>query len=102
LEIVMFCAAGLVVGWLTVVHLLDPDLGTTAFVNLAIPVIYLVLGRIAGTPRLGDRLVLVLAILAFVIGVLEILDTALYEQHFNVLKYYIAKGVRSGSVRAVR
>jgi putative polymerase len=93
----LFCVSGLVAGWLTVVHLLDPELGATAFVNLAIPVIYLVLGRIAGTPRLGDRLVLVLAILTFAVGVLEMLDTALYEQLFNALKYYIAKGVLTTS-----
>jgi putative polymerase len=89
----LFCAAGLVAGWLMVVHLLNPELGQTAFVNLAIPVIFLVLGRIAGTPRTGDRLVLIVAVLTFAIGVLEMLDTALYEQIFNVLKYYIAKGV---------
>ena len=89
----LFCAAGLVAGWLMVVHLLDPELGQTAFINLAIPLIYVVLGRVAGTPRLGDRLVLILAGLTFAIGVLEMFDTALYEQLFNVLRYYIAKGV---------
>ena len=41
----LICAAALLTGWLLAVHIIDPALGQTAFVALAIPVVYVVLGQ---------------------------------------------------------
>ena len=88
----LFCAAGLIAGWLLAVHLIDPKLGEKTFVCLAIPTIYFALGRRWGSPQVADRLVLFVAVVTLAVGVFEMLEPAIYERVLRVLSYYIQKG----------
>jgi len=89
----LFCAAGLLAGWLLAVHLIDAKLGEQTFVILAIPVIYFTLGRRWGSPQVADRLVMGMAVAVLAFGVFEMCEPALYERLLNVLAYYLDKGV---------
>lgn len=88
----VFCISGLVIGWLVAIHIIDPTLGQTTLVALAIPLIYFALGSRWGTPEAGDGLVLGLSLATIAVGVLELEDPALYQRLFDVLAYYIGKG----------
>jgi putative polymerase len=87
-----WCIAGLTVGWIASVHIIDPVLGPNILIALAIPPIFFALGRRYGTPDIGDRMVLVLSLVVVTFGLFELLDLSMFERLFDVIGYYVNKG----------
>jgi putative polymerase len=67
------------------------------FRDLFIPILFVQLGRAYVSPRLTDRIFVILTLLVIIFGLFEYLKPELYTNYFNVLQYYIAKGATDAS-----
>lgn len=84
-------------GYLLALALIRGGSGPKIVRDLMLPFAYYFLGRSRGTPERVDRLVRVLLIIVFGLGVLESLDVALYTKFLNVSRFFLAKGMIDAS-----
>ena len=83
----------LLVGYLLALSLLRQGSGPKIVRDLMLPFAYYFLGRSQGTPERLDRLVRLLLLIIFAVGVLECWDVTLYTKLFDVSGYFLAKGM---------
>ncbi|MDQ0458168.1 UDP-phosphate alpha N-acetylglucosaminyltransferase [Rhizobium paknamense] len=60
--------------------------------DIFIPIGFYFMGRKLANPELGDRLVVISAVIVMIIALFEYLLTETYLDYFNVLGYYLARG----------
>lgn len=67
------------------------------FRDVAIPVIFIMLGRAYPYPETFNRLMQALCALVLAVGLVEYFFAADYTRYFDILKFYIAKGATDAS-----
>ncbi len=87
----------LLVGYLLALSFIRQGSGPKIVRDLMLPFTYYFLGRSQGTPERVDRLVRLLLIIVFAVGVLECWDVTLYTRLFDVSGYFLAKGMIKAS-----
>ena len=87
----------LLVGYLLALSFIRQGSGPKIVRDLMLPFAYYFLGQSQGTPERVDRLVRLLLVIVFAVGVLECWDVTLYTRLLDVSGYFLAKGMIKAS-----
>ena len=83
----------LLLGWIEVLRLVNTEISLKVLVDVAVPVAFATLGKHRGSLWLADRIVWISIVVVLAFGLFEMFDLPLFERYFDVLGFYIERGL---------